>query len=190
MAVDDMKDDDASPAPKAKAKKPIVKILLIVVGALVAIGLTVAATLFAAGGMSAGQKSEPPSATKSEDGENTEKPSTESSEPGSTSKALYFAFDPPFVVNFEDQATMRFLQIGLEVMAKNPSAITAIQEHMPVIKNSLILLFTSQDYQSISTREGKERIRAQTLSEIQKILKEKTGDVGIEAVYFTSFVMQ
>lgn len=190
MAVDDLSDEADEKAPKAKAKKPIVKILIIVLGALLVIGLVIGATLFATGMLSGGNKTESSSAKKNEGGESSDKSSSEKGEGETGEKALYFAFDPPFVVNFEDQATMRFLQIGLEVKARNPSAIAAIQEHMPVIKNSLILLFSSQDYQSISTREGKERIRAQTLSEIQKVLKDKTGDAGIDAVYFTSFVMQ
>lgn len=191
MAVDDMKDDEQEDgAAKSKGKKPIVKILLIVLGALLAVGLIVGATLFAVGGMPGGGKSESQGGSEKQASEDSDKSSKGEGEGEGKGKAQYFAFDAPFVVNFEDQASLRFLQIGLELMVKNPETIEALKDNMPVIKNTLILLFSSQDYQSISTREGKERIRAQTLSEIQKILKEKTGDPGVEAVYFTSFVMQ
>lgn len=189
MAVDDLKDDDQEDgAAKSKGKKPIVKILLIVLGALLAVGLIVGATLFAVNGMPGGGKSESQGGSEKQASKGSDQSSKGEGE--GEGKAQYFAFDTPFVVNFEDQASLRFLQIGLELMVKNPETIEALKDNMPVIKNTLILLFSSQDYQSISTREGKERIRAQTLSEIQKILKEKTGDPGVEAVYFTSFVMQ
>jgi flagellar FliL protein len=75
-------------------------------------------------------------------------------------------------------------------MAHEQSAIDAVQKHMPVIRNNLMLLFSGQDYQVIRTREGKEALRARTLTEIQSILKQRTGKPGVEAVYFTSFVMQ
>ncbi len=103
---------------------------------------------------------------------------------------IYYAMDPPFIVNFEIPAPVRFLQVTVEVMAHEQSAIDAVQKHMPVIRNNLMMLFSGQDYQVIRTREGKEALRARTLTEIQSILKQRTGKSGIEAVYFTSFVMQ
>jgi flagellar FliL protein len=61
---------------------------------------------------------------------------------------------------------------------------------MPVIRNNLVMLFSSQTRQSIATREGKEQIRADAQAEVQKILQDRTGQPVIEALYFTSFVMQ
>jgi len=103
---------------------------------------------------------------------------------------IYYAMDPPFIVNFEIPAPVRFLQVTVEVMAHEQSAIDAVQKHMPVIRNNLMMLFSGQDYQVIRTREGKEALRVRTLAEIQSILKQRMGKPGIEAVYFTSFVMQ
>jgi len=31
---------------------------------------------------------------------------------------------------------------------------------------------------------------SETLAEIQKVMTEETGDVGVDSVFFTSFVMQ
>ena len=39
-------------------------------------------------------------------------------------------------------------------------------------------------------REGKEKLRADALAEIQKVMKAETGKPGVESVFFTSFVMQ
>lgn len=103
---------------------------------------------------------------------------------------VYYAFDPAFVVNFQDSYAIRFLQVTIEVMARDPIAIEAVKTHMPVIRNSLVLLFSSQTPENIMTREGKEKIRTDALKEIQKVMKEQTGSPSIEAVYFTGFVMQ
>lgn len=103
---------------------------------------------------------------------------------------VYQALEPPFVVNFQDQAQVRFLQVSMEVSTRDPLVIEAVKTHMPVIRNNLVLLLASQTYGSMSTREGKEKLRADALAEVQKILTEQTGKSGVEAVYFTSFVMQ
>jgi len=75
-------------------------------------------------------------------------------------------------------------------MSRHKEVEEQVKNHMPVIRNNLVLLFSSQTYDSVSTLEGKEALREEALTVIQKILEEETGDPGIEAVYFTSFVMQ
>lgn len=103
---------------------------------------------------------------------------------------VYYAFDPAFIVNFQDSSAVRFLQVTVEVMSYDPLAIEALKTHMPVVRNGLVFLLSNQSPENIMSREGKEKIRADSLKEIQKIMKEKTGSQSIEAVYFTGFVMQ
>jgi len=52
------------------------------------------------------------------------------------------------------------------------------------------MLFSSLDYQTISTIAGKQKIRDEALAEVQNVMKQETGKTGVEAIYFTSFVMQ
>jgi flagellar FliL protein len=52
------------------------------------------------------------------------------------------------------------------------------------------MLFGNQDPDTLNTREGKETLRSEALAEIQKVMTEETGDVGVDSVFFTSFVMQ
>ena len=102
----------------------------------------------------------------------------------------YLPLDPPFVVNLENSPQARFLQVSMEVMAKAPEAIDDVKKHMPAIRNSLLLLLSSQSYETLSTVAGKEKIRSASLADIQKILQDRTGKPGVEAVYLTAFVMQ
>lgn len=104
---------------------------------------------------------------------------------------LFLALDPPFVVNFQDQGQIRFLQVGIEVMSDDPKALEAVKTESPVIRNALLMLLSGQDAKTLMTREGKEKLRTQALAEIQKILaKQGEAKPGIQALYFTSFVMQ
>ena len=66
----------------------------------------------------------------------------------------------------------------------------AIKLHMPVIRDSVLMLFSMQNEDELASREGKEQFRAEILAEVQKVIEEHTGNPGVEAVYFTNLVMQ
>ncbi|MDQ2695576.1 MAG: flagellar basal body-associated FliL family protein [Pseudomonadota bacterium] len=102
----------------------------------------------------------------------------------------YLSLDPPFVVNFDDQGLLRYVQISVSAMARRKEVIDALASHMPQIRNDLIVLFGNQSYENLNSGEGKERLRQQTLEVIQEIMRKETGAPGVEAVYFTNFVMQ
>ena len=109
----------------------------------------------------------------------------------STGPALYTSLHPPLVVNFKDSAgASHFMQITMEVMARDQTVINAVREHTPVIRNALILLYSGAVYEEVTTREGKEKMLADGLTEIQSVIAETTGSDGVEAVYFTSLVIQ
>ena len=105
--------------------------------------------------------------------------------------AFYTSLHPPLVVNFDDEfGDSHVMQITLEVMAGDQVSINAVREHVPVIRNSLILLYGSAVYEEVVTREGKEKLLAEGLAEIQRIMTEKVGDHEVEALYFTGLVIQ
>jgi flagellar protein FliL len=110
---------------------------------------------------------------------------------GSSGKpAQYFSFDPPLVVNFDDTQAVRFLQLQIDVMARDEKVIEAVKANSPAIRNNLLMLMNNRDYKTLMTREGKEALRAECLKEVQKILKKETGSPGVEDLYFSSFVVQ
>jgi flagellar FliL protein len=104
---------------------------------------------------------------------------------------IYIALDPPFVVNFEAEQLVRFLQVTVQVMTRDPQTAEQVKSNDPVVRNDLLLLLGNQNYQTISTREGKEKLRMQALDAVRKVVKSAGGKPEkVEAVYFTSFVMQ
>mgnify|MGYP003524778616 CR=1 FL=1 len=104
--------------------------------------------------------------------------------------ALYFALEPPLVVNFTDGAELRFLQVAIEVMSRDEQVIAAVQQSAPLIRNDLILLFSNRPFDDLMSREGKEGMRREARAELERIVKRETGRTGIEALLFTSFVVQ
>ena len=105
--------------------------------------------------------------------------------------ALYTSLHPPLVVNFKDSVgDSHFMQITMEVMARDQGVINSVREHTAVIRNALILLYSGAVYEEVTTREGKEQMLADGLAEIQEVMTEQIGEPGVEAVYFTALVIQ
>jgi flagellar FliL protein len=104
---------------------------------------------------------------------------------------IYTELEPPLIVNFEHQNTVRFLQVTLQIMTRDPATSELIKLNDPIIRNDLLLLLGDQPYSAISTTEGKEKLRASTLDTVRRIVSKEGGKAPfVEAVYFTSFVMQ
>jgi flagellar protein FliL len=105
--------------------------------------------------------------------------------------ALYVKYEPPFVVNFDAKGVMRFLQVSIQVMTRDHETSEMIKLHEPKIRNNMLLLLGSQTQDMISTTEGKEALRKQSLETIAKIVEDEGGEAKkVEDLYFTSFVMQ
>lgn len=106
-----------------------------------------------------------------------------------TRKPIYWAVDPAFVVNYQDSQVLRFLQVGVQVMAYDQETVDLLKANDPLIRNALLMLFSDQSYEALVSRDGKEKLRELALAELRRIVSEHGGN-GPEAVYFTSFVMQ
>ncbi len=183
---------DAAAAPAAPAAAPAgkkKKLLIIGVIALAVIGIAVGGYFFT--------RHAEPSDDSSESAAETDK--SDKRKPGAKSakkeppvkEPIYLALDPPFVVNFQDDGGFRFLQVGVQVMSRQQAALDAVKASEPAVRNALVMLFSGQSYAALNSREGKEKLRADALAEIQKAVAGRLkGGNTVDELYFTSFVMQ
>lgn len=180
-----------------KGKSSTVKIIIIAILATVLLGGgLVGATFYFVSGMQTAE-ADGSKKTKSEedaDGEEEEGEEEEEEDEEPKGPAIYHSMDPKFVVSFRDQRVARFMQFSIEVMARDKAVMDLIDEHSPAIRSSLIMLFDSQNNAAMSTREGKQQLLANVVTDINETLKTMTGndelDVVVESAYFTSFVIQ
>jgi flagellar protein FliL len=104
---------------------------------------------------------------------------------------IYVNLDPPFVVNFEAESMVRFLQVTISVMTRDAPTSEVLKKNDPRMRNDLLMLLGGQKYDTISTREGKEKLQAQSLDAVRAVVKSAGGEPDkVEALYFTAFVMQ
>jgi flagellar protein FliL len=105
--------------------------------------------------------------------------------------AQFVEMDPPFVVNFAPGSTSRFLQVTVQLMTREPEMVEFLKTNTPIIRNDLLLLLGNRTVEEVSTNEDKEALRAKALETVRKIVTNEGGKgEAVEAIYFTSFVMQ
>ncbi len=93
----------------------------------------------------------------------------------------------PFIVNLADAEGKRYLKLSLAVDARNEELKKEVEDRMPRIRDSILLLLTSKSYADIATMAGKIRLRNEVLQIINRAL---AGKGSVHAVYFTEFVVQ
>lgn len=103
--------------------------------------------------------------------------------------AIYLPLNPVFVVNLPPGGKARMLQVGVQVMVRDPALVEFLKHNDPMVRHNLLSLFGNQQDAVLRDRKGKEKLQAEVIKMINQILKEHNGG-EIEAVYFTSFVMQ
>ncbi|HIP52753.1 MAG TPA: flagellar biosynthesis protein FliL [Chromatiales bacterium] len=170
MAKKDKKDDLDLGEEKKGSK---LKLILIVVGALVLFGAGggVAYFMFASGEDQA-------------EGEQAQEEKVE--EP--KAPAIYHAFDPVFVANLEGRP--RLLQVGIQVRVRDPALDEFLTHNDPMIRHHILSLLSAQDGKQLKQRDAKEKLQAELLNVLQKIVEDHEGPGEVEALFFTSFVLQ
>lgn len=161
---------EAKPAGKMKL------IILIVVVVLLAVGLSVGATLFFLGKSDTDKEAEPAAAAT---------PAVPVKQP-----AIYEELVPAFVVNFTHQGRARYMQVSVALQSRDQVALDALKVHMPVLRNRLVMLFSSQDFDALLTPVGKDMLRQQATASVQELAQKETGKTVVEQVLFTNLVLQ
>ncbi|TBU95401.1 flagellar basal body-associated protein FliL [Phytopseudomonas dryadis] len=165
-------------APAETGGKPAGKlklILVIVLALLVAVGLSIGGTWFF---LSKGE-------ARNESQEDAAQGATPVKQP-----AIYEELAPAFVVNFTQNGRARYMQVSVALMARDQAALDALKVNMPVLRNNLVMLFSSQDFDTLVTPVGKEMLRQQATASVQELAQKETGKLVVEQVLFTNLVLQ
>ncbi|WP_263139293.1 flagellar basal body-associated protein FliL [Pseudomonas sp. RIT-PI-AD] len=165
---------EEKPAGKSKLKL----IIMIVVALLLVVSLSVGGTWFFV--------------SKSNKAAEANKDEAKSAEgaPAGKQVALYEPMAPAFVVNFNQNGRQRYMQVSLSLMGRDKGEMDALKVHMPQLRNEMVMLFSSQDFDNLASPVGKEMLRQQATAKVQELAKKETGKLTVEQVLFTNFVLQ
>lgn len=155
----------AVPAQKGKLKT----ILLLVVVLVVAVGLSVAGTLWFL--------KEPQTGA-----------GTETAEPD-FAPALYWAMTKPLVTTVRHSGTQRYVQVYLAFEADEQAPLDAVEKHLPLIRNTLISTLGQADFMGLQSTEGRSELPDQLLVAVNEVL-EQEREPEVRRVLLRNFVVQ
>ncbi len=176
MAEENTAETTAEAGEGAGKKSGKLKLVLIIVGVLLAGGLGAGGALMFLGG------DEPAAEAKAE--------------PAKPKQAVYTKVrtlegNPYFTVSIQsNDGRSHYLQVYVETKSRDDVVGAALTKHMPKIVANLNQLFSSQNLSTLRTLAGKQALQLAATQEIQAVLQEKIGQPGIEKVLFTGFIMQ
>lgn len=163
---------------EAPAKGKLKLIIIIVLAVLLLVGGSVGATWFLLG---KGAHKEEASEEKSH-----EAPAA----PPPRAAAIYEQLMPAFVVNYKYEGRTRYMQVSVALMSRDQAAMDALKVHMPMVRNRLVMLFSSQDFEALLSPLGREMLRQQATASVQELAQKETGKPVIEQVLFTNLALQ
>jgi len=114
----------------------------------------------------------------------------ETSEAVKAGTALYVAIPNPITFNVPGANRDRLVEIKVQLMVRGSSAEEQVKMHIPSIQGALNRAFSQANADDLITEAGKAAIRGNALKEVQKTLKDVSGNELVEQVLFTGFVMQ
>ncbi|MGD8930950.1 MAG: flagellar basal body-associated FliL family protein, partial [Chromatiales bacterium] len=102
--------------------------------------------------------------------------------------AQYVKMEPVFVINLPGKPSL--LQVGVSLRVFSDQMVEFIKHNDPMLRHHLINLMQSQEAAKLRDRSAKETLQTEMLDEINRIVEELSGPGQVDALYFTSFVMQ
>lgn len=121
-------------------------------------------------------------------------------------KVNYYPLKPDFVANLSGGGKrIHFMKVTVQVMTRDTAVIRAIEENNPAVRHALLMLLSNQTYDAMRDVQKREQVRLEAMEQLKNILAELAGisdekkiedaegkkhPSGIQAIYFTDFVIQ
>lgn len=157
------------------------KMIMMVGGALVLVGASVGGTMFLS----------PKPAAPAVDADGNPLPAPAAALPlAAPLERHYYNIHPEFVVNFQNQSAPKFLMIEMTAATSDEKAKNAIDDHIPELRNNLLMMLGEQVSDDLETTEGKDALREKAFELVEEVVAKHYGPGRVTDVFFTRFVMQ
>ena len=102
----------------------------------------------------------------------------------------YVQLEPAFVVNYGGEGRLKYLKTDITLVTNGGLAEDVVKQHLPLLRNQLMMLLSRQTDESVTTNEGKERLRKEALEEVRQTLEKEVQHPVVEDLLFTTFIYQ
>ena len=86
----------------------------------------------------------------------------------------YIAIKPPLVVNYGGPGRVKYIKAELSLRTETMENAQEVTHHMPLIRDTLIMLISSVTDEQMASGEGKEKMRLEALAKINEALENAT----------------
>ncbi|NLW04578.1 MAG: flagellar basal body-associated protein FliL [Pseudomonadaceae bacterium] len=117
-------------------------------------------------------------------------PSVIAAEEVTLSDTQYIPLKPGFVTNYGGPGRLKYVRVDMTLMVDGVSAQNVVQQQLPLVRNTIVLVLARQNENNVVTPNGQERIRQQLLQALHEALTLEVGQPLIVEVLFTNFIYQ
>ena len=176
--------EDEEPSEASSGGKR--KLILLIVGAILLLGIGIGAGFFV-GNMTADDTDSAESAEVDEEEEEEEEDSDRKKKDDRHN--IYITVGK-LLAAVEHNGSTRYIQAEVDLVGYEKSVMDDAQHNVPALRNRLLLLFASQNFDDVRTIAGRERLRVESLKAVNDVLELGPKGDRVEDVYFTAFVIQ
>ncbi|MEJ5363769.1 MAG: flagellar basal body-associated protein FliL [Desulfosoma sp.] len=91
-----------------------------------------------------------------------------------------------FLVNLADPGGERYLKVTMQLSLNSEAASQEIDARMAELRDSILMLLSSKEYDDISSLSGKLALKKTLMATLNRLLKQGT----VQDIYFTEFLVQ
>ncbi|WP_163934460.1 flagellar basal body-associated protein FliL [Paraferrimonas sp. SM1919] len=101
----------------------------------------------------------------------------------------YFPLEK-IVVSVEGEKQIHYLMVEMSIQTKDPRQITIMEQNKPIIRNELLKLFGSKDYNTVKQMDNIEQLQQEVVQRLRQSLEKNGFPFAIDNVLFTQLVLQ
>ena len=102
----------------------------------------------------------------------------------------YSEIQPAFVVNYGGPGRLKYLKVQVTMVTSSPLATETAQHHIPLVRNELVSLFSSQTDEAVSSPVGQDQLRQEATKTVKELFQKEVGHPVIEDLLFLNFIYQ
>ena len=110
--------------------------------------------------------------------------------PERSGSVYYLPLTPGFVTNYGGPGRLKYLKADVTLELGEARAYQAAEQHLPLIRNVIVMNLARQSENNVITPRGQERIRSELKDALNRALKEEVGAEIVQDVLLTSFIFQ
>ncbi len=92
----------------------------------------------------------------------------------------------PFIVNLSGNADVKFLKVTIHLKLAKEECTRFVEPHVAEIRDSILMLLSSKEYEMVNTVQGKMELRDEVLERVKNIVK----GGKVTGAFFIDFVAQ